>query len=103
MLSRLKGVAKVKKPFLNKDTRLALSICLPMGLIRASISLCVLVICVKKKKLGETEETRYYTIDLNEDYGIYYTSDGDRVEIENEARDYNPYYEATEEQEDAGS
>ena len=69
-----------KKPFLDRKTIIALSIGLPV----ASISLCLLVICVKKcrKKveggwrIGWEHGWRVgdYAGDLNEDYGIYYTA-----------------------------
>ena len=86
-----------KKPFLHRQTILALSIGLPMGLTILSLSLLLLAITVKKcRKKPQVEED--FAGDLNEDYGVYYSL-GERVEIESEVRDYNDYYEATEEQE----
>ena len=80
--NKTKADPKKKKPFLDKKTILAVSIGLPMGLTTASISICLLAICVKKcrEKLGETEETGDYAGDLNEDYGIYYTSEHPSLE-----------------------
>ena len=65
-----------KKPFLDRKTILALSIGLPGGLTVASISLCLLVICVKKCRMKVEENVGMgdYAGDLNEDYGIYYTA-----------------------------
>ena len=90
-----------KKPFLDRSTILALSIGLPGGLTAASISLCLLAVCVKRcrRRVEEDGGMGDYAGDLNEDYGVYYSA-GERVEIESEARDYNPDYEATGEQGD---
>ena len=101
--ARCSSSPKKKKPFLDRSTILALSIGLPGGLTAASISLCLLVICVKKcrRRVEEDGGMWDYAGDLNEDYGVYYSA-GERVEIESEARDYNPDYEATGEQGDAG-
>ena len=46
--------------------------------------------------MEETEED--FAGDLNEDYGIYYSVEGQRVEIESEVKDHNPYYETEGEQ-----
>ena len=48
--------------------------------------------------MEETEED--FAGDLNEDYGIYYSVEGQRVEIESEVKDHNPYYETEGEQQD---
>ena len=76
-----------------------LMIGLGAGMTIAPITLCLLVICVKrcrKKPMEETEED--FAGDLNEDYGIYYSVEGQRVEIESEVRDHNPDYETEGEQ-----
>ena len=71
-----------------------LMIGLGAGMTIAPITLCLLVICVKKCRQKPEEETDDdFAGDLNEDYGVYYSPDGERVEIESEVRDHNPDYE----------
>ena len=64
------------------------------GLTIAPLVVFVLVIIVKRcRKKPEEETDADFAGDLNVDYGIYYSADGQRVEIESEARDVNPYYQ----------
>ena len=64
------------------------------GITVAPITVCLLVIWVKRcRKKPEEENDNDFAGDLNEDYGIYYSAEGQRVEIESEVKDENPYYE----------
>ena len=77
------------------ETYRHLVIGLGAGITIAPITLCLLVIWVKRcrKKPQEENEDDEDAGDQNEDYGIYYSPQGERVVIESEVTDFNPYYE----------
>ena len=85
-------------PNTGTDTYRHLVIGLGAGITIAPITLCLLVIWVKRcRKKPEEENDSDFGGDLNRDYGIYYSPEGERVEIESEVTDVNPYYQIEEE------
>ena len=80
-------------PATGTDTYRHLVIGLGAGITIAPITLCILAIWVKKcRKKPEEENDDDFAGDLNEDYGIYYSAEGERVEIESQVTDVNPDY-----------
>ena len=85
-------------PDAGPETYRHLVIGLGAGITIAPITLCLLVIWVKRcRKKPEEENEDDFAGDLNEDYGIYYSPEGERVEIESQVTDVNPDYGTGEE------